>query len=90
MIFNSENNFDIFPNPLSGTNIELKANLASKSEVKVQITDLAGKIVMQKILGQFEAGLVDQSIDLGSLPKGIYILTIKTIDGQKSKKMIRL
>ena len=79
----NEETFSIYPNPLEGSQLWLKLNLAVRSEVLVSITDFAGRVVLQSPLGAFDAGYAEKSIDLGSLPKGIYILSIQTAGGSK-------
>lgn len=69
------NNISIYPNPVS--DIIYLNNLKTNSIVK--ILDTSGKLILYKKLS-------GNSIDLKSLPKGIYILHV---DGEKSLKFIK-
>lgn len=60
------NKIDFFPNPVKGM-----LNFADNSEKEVEIITLKGDVVLTKA--------VTQNIELTSLPKGIYLLRIKSV-----------
>jgi hypothetical protein len=75
----SENNFTIYPNPLSDI-----LNIQSKEEIKsVSIFNLIG----QKVLS-FNKNKNFNSFDVSSLSKGAYIINIEAKSGKKSTKKI--
>jgi hypothetical protein len=84
------NEIFISPNPMLTTNyLNLKLNITSESEIKVFINDISGKAVFSKNLGIFSKGNINEVIDLRLLPKGIYIMTVKTRVNTISKKLIK-
>lgn len=66
-----ENDFQIFPNPVSQT---LNIVNSSSNTMQVRIFDLSGKVVMEK-------GLTNQSLDVSGLIPGLYLLQTQ-IDGE--------
>ncbi len=80
----------IYPNPLEGAKIRVTIGLAAKTQVKVVVVNIVGATVMQKNLGIFETGVLDEQIDLGKLPKGTYVIKIVTNSGEQSAKLIRI
>lgn len=81
---------NISPNPVDGSTTQLSMELQEASEVNVVVVDYFGKVVFRQNLGEREAGAITESLDLSSLPKGVYIVTVQTNLGAKSTKLIRL
>ena len=77
--------FEIFPNPTSGSfNISLpETNGASIATVKV--TDLAGKILMEKEIGQ---GATQERISSENLGAGVYLVHILLDEYRQTEKLI--
>jgi hypothetical protein len=65
-------NFRYYPNPASST---ITIESVSQPIQSAQITDITGKQILTSI---------NSVIDIASLQQGIYILTIKTVDGRTS------
>lgn len=64
----------VFPNPFNG-NSKVSFTLAQKSLVKVSLTDLQGREILQvQNAKNLSAGSHEMSIDGSHLPKGVYIL----------------
>lgn len=82
--------FSAYPNPLTGNSLTVSMGLNSKSFVKVSVTNLTGQVVLEKNLGTFEVGDIDESIDLSILPKGTYIIQVQTVDGNNKSKIVKL
>jgi hypothetical protein len=74
------------PNP----SLDGKLNLILKDSfkrLKLEITDLSGWIVRTMELNEIKAGYTD-SVDLGDLEKGTYILEISTNSDRLSKQLV--
>jgi rhamnogalacturonan endolyase len=76
---------------VNSTGESLSVNFVSEqqSEVTAIVIDLLGKVVLQKNLGVIEAGNNTRTIDIGSIPKGINILKLKTNDSCNTVKFLR-
>lgn len=73
-------NLSVYPNPTSSIlNIELKNRAAIK---KITLFNLVGQQVLKNITG-------NTSINISSLPKGLYILKTESNHGTFSKKIIK-
>lgn len=73
----SQKNISIYPNPTSDfLNIKTE-NIKVKSST---IYDLSGKQIFST---------QDSSIDVGFLPSGVYVIVIKTENGEKTFKWIK-
>jgi len=71
-------NISIFPNPI---NNEFQVDgLDGKS--KIMLIDLTGKIVLKKEV------LANELVNVGKLPKGVYVLKINTVDGEIDRKLV--
>jgi len=74
------NDFKIYPNPVKGNflNIDVKQN------TRFEIYTILGKKVLEG-----NATLTNKDINVSILDKGIYIIKLKTPNGNPSKKLIR-
>lgn len=80
-------NLKVYPNPSNGVvNISFDSQSSNKTEIR--ITDMAGKELMKvtkdNINGQFEA-----TIDIGKLPKGVYLLQINSDNLSTQQRLIK-
>jgi len=66
----------IFPNPNTGT-FSVKLPEAAKPGMAFRITDLTGRLLMEK---QTEAGSVMHTVQAGDLPQGLYFLHVVSDD----------
>ncbi len=73
----------VYPNPSHGT-ITVDFGKASGNS-KVVVTDMIGKVVFQSPVA---AGTSKMSIDLSTLPKGIYLVSVSNNTASSVKKMI--
>ncbi len=81
---NLENAISLYPNPVSDKlNFQLNKNL---NNPEVKIFNQAGQIVYQN---QFKSLSETKSIDMSSLPSGIYMVYIKSDEGVITKKIIK-
>jgi len=78
--------FHIYPNPANSI-VNLNLNLEHQQEILIRIDDLSGKhIWANTTLGQ--KGIFEQSLDIGFLNPGIYLLTINYNQKTKTQKLI--
>ncbi len=74
------NNIDIFPNPSKGV---FNINVENSQELNVTISDVTGKIVLQKIINS-----TDNQINMNNQTKGIYNVQINNGNSIITKKII--
>ena len=77
---NTENNFQIFPNPLENGKCTIKG-LEGKNAIGV--FDITGKKIIS-----FESQIAEAAVDLSNFSKGIYILKIEDGNGGKAQYKI--
>lgn len=65
---------NIFPNPTTGL-VNLEYNLDQAAAMKVTVTDVVGKVVMSRDL-RAASGAQRQTLDLGNLSNGMYLLKV--------------
>lgn len=78
----------IYPNPTS-TSSTVEFNLATSSEVSMTVTDLSGKVVSERNLGQLNAGANSSVINTAVFTNGIYYVTVKSNGTAVTKKLIK-
>ena len=78
----------IYPNPTSSTST-VEFNLVNASEATISITDLSGKIVSERNLGQLNAGANATEINTTSFNAGVYYVTIASNGSSVTKKLIK-
>ena len=76
-----DTDLEIYPNP-SSDYIFIKSNKNNSSNYVVNLSDAAGKLMFSKAVNS-------NKIDIKSLAKGIYFLTIKTERRIKSFKIVK-
>jgi len=81
----SENRLNVFPNPTKG-NITITLSELTKEQTSLQIFDILGKLVKTIPVKKYT---LDLTIDLSSLPKGMYFFEISTNDFRKTNKIIK-
>jgi hypothetical protein len=80
-----EHSINIFPNPSNGT-VFIEYDAKVDGALKVMVTDLAGQTLLQQEL-MFNKGKSSQSIDLSTLPNGIYIIRYSKGDRSFARKI---
>jgi hypothetical protein len=87
-IVNKDKNlaFDILPNPSKG-NISLNFNTSIDKDVKIQIIDMAGRILMNQIDQMDEDNQL--SIDIINLPDGTYFIRVISDNTSVGNKMVK-
>ena len=79
------NSFTVFPNPISDGKLHIMASLMNSSNLQVSITNLVGKVVFSKTVGN-----ANQAIDVSDISKGIYIIILETNESKNSQKLFLL
>ena len=69
----------VYPNP-AGDHVTVQMELVQASEVALTLFDARGQTLMQRQLGRTLA--TETSLDLQSLPTGVYLLRVVTAQGQ--------
>ena len=76
-----------YPNPFSGSTT-ISYELAQASQVKITITDITGKVVMDLNDGNKPAGQHQLTLSAASLQSGVYFYTIEAGQFRETKRMI--
>jgi len=58
--------------------LNLEASLPEEAEVRVQIYNLAGQVVLEESPTKHSSGYLLQTLDISTLPPGIYMLKLQT------------
>ncbi len=79
------NAVNVFPNPMTNfTNVRI--NLSEKADVSLQVVDMSGKLVMNKMY-ENQNGLFSIVVDASSLNAGTYVLKINAGEKYTTKKI---
>ncbi len=79
---------EIYPNPVVNE-ASVKFSVVTKSDVKVDLFDITGKIVLEKIVDEdFGVGNYEVKVDVRQLKPATYYLRLKSNDKLTFKKMI--
>ena len=78
----------IYPNP-SSSSVNLEMNIATPSEVSIQVTDLSGNVVATQNLGFLPLGKNQTTIQSASFNNGLYYVTILSNGTSVTKKFIK-
>ncbi len=80
--------FLVYPNP-SRDFINLSFDLQSFSMVSLKLYSLSGQVIIDRPVEYTSAGNNELKFDIRSLSKGIYICSLKTGDGETTKKIVK-
>lgn len=78
----------VYPNPVADKAC-LQYYLDGNSSVEITVTDLAGRVVLQKSSSRQAAGIHLMELDLSQLPSGVYLCRIRTAKGSETLKIAR-
>ncbi|MFN5415822.1 MAG: T9SS type A sorting domain-containing protein [Flavobacteriia bacterium] len=81
------NNLSVYPNPAKDK-IAIEINLNNKSNVSLNITDLTGKVVLAKELGNQKAGNHTYTVDTNTISNGVYVMNIVTNGVVSAHKLV--
>ncbi len=78
----------LYPNP-ANMYLFVKYTIAQTTNVSISILDLSGKLVEKNIpLHLAQAGENKESITLGDIPPGVYIVVLRTDSGEQSSRRL--
>jgi subtilisin family serine protease len=79
-------NLNLYPNPTGGV-LNITFNLDKGQNVRMVVSDLAGKVALDKSLTQF-SGLNKMTVDTRELPLGMYVMIISNAEEVISKRFV--
>ena len=82
----SPNKFTIFPNPFDNQ-IKIRGDFSNQQQVLIEIFDIQGRLIYQT--EKSTSGIEYLSVDTNVIPRGIYILRLKTHTYTTSFKIIK-
>lgn len=68
--------------------LNLELNPKISCQANLYVTSLSGQVIASKIINMNADEMLNEQLSLGSLSKGIYILTIRTSYGSDTRKFI--
>jgi len=77
------NNFSIYPNPARNS-VQIKLSEAQSNNL-IRITDISGKQILIKKSNQSETNF---SLDVSSLKKGLYFISVDNSNGKQTQKLM--
>lgn len=80
-----EINFNVYPNP-SNSVVNVEFELKNQNDVTVSIMNTVGQTVASNNLGKV-SGVQTTQLDVSSLESGMYIVRIKTANGEQTKRI---
>nr|HPO63951.1 T9SS type A sorting domain-containing protein [Candidatus Kapabacteria bacterium] len=83
------NTSQVFPNPAS-SKFEFKINLNYPQSFKIEIFDILGNSALPTLNFFSEAGEYSHSIDISSLPKGMYYIITNANNQRTATKLIKV
>jgi hypothetical protein len=83
----TENLLSVYPNPAK-EKIAVDFKLQNEANIAIELTDLTGKVIRSKMLGNTIAGAHSIEIETGTLSNGIYVLNLSTDGNIRSHKVI--
>ena len=78
----------VYPNPVTGSAI-LEMKLLKQEEIRFQILDLSGRVLMNQENTRFEKGQHKIKLDLKALPNGVYFIHLQTDEKSETAKFLK-
>jgi hypothetical protein len=78
----------VCPNPTSNS-VTVHFNLPKTDEVSITLSDIQGKLILEKHIGKKETGKHQETFDLNSIPSGTYVCSISGQKNMVTKKIIK-
>jgi PKD repeat protein len=80
-------NLNTYPNPVKN-NLNIELNLTKQTQVEIVTSDMIGNIVKTIANGNMNSGTNNIKWNTNNLPNGVYLLTIKSNNSIKVKKIV--
>jgi hypothetical protein len=84
-----ESNLRVYPNPAKDL-INVQFNLKKAGNVDLEIRNLMGSVVKRQALGIMQANESLTTLNVGDLPAGLYLLTLKSGSSQVAMKLYKV
>lgn len=78
----------VYPNPFSNS-INVALTLNKTQPVTINVTDMLGRVIESIDEGTLAAGNHQIALNGNNLAAGVYFVTVKTVDGEVSKKVVK-
>ncbi|MCK4251072.1 T9SS type A sorting domain-containing protein, partial [candidate division WOR-3 bacterium] len=79
----------VYPNPVKKF-IGIEYNLPAKTDIKLSIFDVAGRLIKNIVSENQESGIFHKSFDITNLSQGVYFIRLNTRDKSLVEKVIFL
>jgi len=79
----------LFPNPFTNE-IYFEFDLKTSCDVKIEVMNFSGNVIMEINEGILQPGLQIQKLDTSVLPSGIYFIHIKTPGGSTLERVVKI
>ncbi len=79
--------FKVYPNPTSDQ-LNVRFDIKYPSPIAITLMSIDGKHTTELFAGEEAKGQVDKSFDISQLAKGVYLLNIKTTEGNATQKIM--
>jgi endo-1,4-beta-xylanase len=79
--------FNNFPNPFNPTTT-ISFNLPVRSDIRLQLVDILGRVVKEITAGSYEAGTHQVKLDASNLSSGIYFYKLEAGNFVSTKKLV--
>jgi hypothetical protein len=81
----SGKNLNLYPNPTTGA-VTLSLNIETPGEYTIEVFDISGRMVYQETETGY-AEMINKSLDLSGLEKGVYFVKVKTDGSEYNQKL---
>jgi glucose/arabinose dehydrogenase/regulation of enolase protein 1 (concanavalin A-like superfamily) len=81
--------FSVYPNPLSDNTLRIESGLSTASDVRIAVMNSTGEAVYEKQLSHQDAGPFHHEADLSALKEGIYVVHIRSRDGDRRALLVK-
>ena len=82
-----ESSLSIYPNPTT-SDINISFSTSQSSDVAISIMDINGRNIFHQTKTEIKEGNHQFSFSIPNTSQGVYILTVQTIDGMMTRKLI--
>ena len=79
----------VYPNPVKKV-IGIEYNLPAKTDIKLSIFDVTGRLIKNIVSENQESGIFHKSFDITNLSQGVYFLRLNTRDKSLVEKVVFL
>ena len=81
-----ERGIRVYPNPMN-ERATVEFELEKAGDINLSVYDMQGKLMMNKDLGKFSAGVHNTQLELNGTPSGNYLLVVKSDKLQATRKI---